>query len=242
MASLPAVQRKALLASLELTPLTPNTFTDPALLADELGTIRKDGYSLDREEFHDAMVAIAVPGDRQQGSLLCRACHSRPDTAFQPQQCSGAAGYAGQLCPGALAICCFPPRHSLTQSDASRRLPAGFLKHFHSENHQHVIARKLVKKRVRQSRVAVPGLCRLSWLSWLSLSSCAVPAHRRFRALADPGACRNVSTRIGRTQSFRAAAMPRLFLRPARRYTLCLAVSGAHHVNNATARGAAGIS
>ena len=61
MASLPAVQRKALLASLELTPLTPNTFTDPALLADELGTIRKDGYSLDREEFHDAMVAIAVP-------------------------------------------------------------------------------------------------------------------------------------------------------------------------------------
>ena len=61
MASLPAARRRAFLASLSLEGLTTNTHVDIGTLADELTAIRRAGYSLDREEFHSAMVAIAVP-------------------------------------------------------------------------------------------------------------------------------------------------------------------------------------
>jgi len=61
MASLPAARRRTFLASLHLEALTRNTHVDIDRLAAELTEIRRDGYSLDREEFHEAMVAIAVP-------------------------------------------------------------------------------------------------------------------------------------------------------------------------------------
>lgn len=40
---------------------TPNTITDADVLYKELQTIRAQGYSLDREEFMQEMVALAVP-------------------------------------------------------------------------------------------------------------------------------------------------------------------------------------
>ena len=61
MASLPSARRRAFLASLTLNSLTANTHSSADTLATELSKIRRDGYSLDREEFHSAMVAIAVP-------------------------------------------------------------------------------------------------------------------------------------------------------------------------------------
>ena len=61
MASLASARRRAFLASLTLDSLTPNTHTTVDSLAAELTDIKRDGYSLDREEFHEAMVAIAVP-------------------------------------------------------------------------------------------------------------------------------------------------------------------------------------
>ena len=61
MASLSAARRRAFLSSLQMHPLTPNTFTDPALLSNELSVIRRRGFSLDQEEFYEGMVAIAVP-------------------------------------------------------------------------------------------------------------------------------------------------------------------------------------
>lgn len=61
MASLPAARRRAFVNSLQLERLTPNTHVEIDSLATELTRIRRDGFSLDREEFHEAMVAIAVP-------------------------------------------------------------------------------------------------------------------------------------------------------------------------------------
>ena len=82
MASLPATQRRALLASLDLRALTSNTFTDPAALADELSLIRKRGYSLDREEFHAAMVAIAVPVTDNKGRFYAALAIHGPTQRF----------------------------------------------------------------------------------------------------------------------------------------------------------------
>ena len=61
MASLPSARRRAFLNSLRLERLTPNTHVEIDSLAAEITRIRRDGFSLDREEFHEAMVAIAVP-------------------------------------------------------------------------------------------------------------------------------------------------------------------------------------
>ncbi|MGC6452949.1 MAG: IclR family transcriptional regulator [Candidatus Puniceispirillaceae bacterium] len=82
MASLPAARRRALLHSLELTALTSNTFTDVASLAEELSAIRRLGYSLDREEFHDAMVAIAVPVTDSKGRFYAALAIHGPTQRF----------------------------------------------------------------------------------------------------------------------------------------------------------------
>jgi DNA-binding IclR family transcriptional regulator len=82
MASLPAAQRRALLASLTLTPQTPNTYTDTAALAEELAAIRRLGYSLDREEFHEAMVAIAVPVTDDKGRFYAALAIHGPTQRF----------------------------------------------------------------------------------------------------------------------------------------------------------------
>ena len=61
LASLSPKARLAMVRSLRLQSLTPNTLcTDAALLA-ELKQVAKLGYAIDREEFVEGMVAIAVP-------------------------------------------------------------------------------------------------------------------------------------------------------------------------------------
>lgn len=49
------------LKSVELDARTGNTLVDPHALRDELGAIGEQGYALDREEFMDDMIALAVP-------------------------------------------------------------------------------------------------------------------------------------------------------------------------------------
>ncbi len=61
LASLSPQKREGLIASLQLEQMTAQTIVDPASLLAELSDIRKRGYSLDREEFLEGMVAIAVP-------------------------------------------------------------------------------------------------------------------------------------------------------------------------------------
>lgn len=61
LASLHAKHRKSVVHSVKLAPVTSNTITDSALLLDELQLIADRGYSTDREEFMDGMIAVAVP-------------------------------------------------------------------------------------------------------------------------------------------------------------------------------------
>lgn len=61
LSTLRRAEREQMVNTLELTPLTPNTFSTPEALMQELGTIARQGYALDNEEFIVGMVAVAVP-------------------------------------------------------------------------------------------------------------------------------------------------------------------------------------
>ena len=76
LASLPPKARQQMVHSLDLEALTPNTHTEPARLLAELDEVNRAGYSLDREEFVEGMVAIAVPVlDSQKRFLAALAFH-----------------------------------------------------------------------------------------------------------------------------------------------------------------------
>ena len=59
--------------------MTPRTLTDPADLLAELDAINAQGYSLDREEFLEGMVAIAVPVTDPQGRYVASLAYHGPD-------------------------------------------------------------------------------------------------------------------------------------------------------------------
>ena len=61
LASLPKLRRKKMIESIDLEAFTDKTHTAVASLEVELQSNRRDGFSLDREEFYHRMVAIAVP-------------------------------------------------------------------------------------------------------------------------------------------------------------------------------------
>lgn len=82
MASLPSARRRTFLSSLELDGLTPNTHVSVERLAAELNEIRRDGFSLDREEFHEAMVAIAVPVTDPEGRFFAALAVHGPTQRF----------------------------------------------------------------------------------------------------------------------------------------------------------------
>ena len=79
LASLASNKRKSLVASLTLEKMTPRTLTDPADLLAELDAIKAQGYSLDREEFLEGMVAIAVPVTDPQGRYVASLAYHGPD-------------------------------------------------------------------------------------------------------------------------------------------------------------------
>ena len=61
LASLPAEQRDALVASMPLKRFTERTITDRTLMAKELDRILATGYALDNEEYVDGVACVAVP-------------------------------------------------------------------------------------------------------------------------------------------------------------------------------------
>lgn len=61
LASLKPAARRSMVDSLNLEKLTANTHHDADSLMRELREIAEQGYALDREEFMEGMVAIAVP-------------------------------------------------------------------------------------------------------------------------------------------------------------------------------------
>ena len=52
LASLPAAKRRTMLAGLDLHQYTETTHLSAATLEQELKQVARDGYALDREEFH----------------------------------------------------------------------------------------------------------------------------------------------------------------------------------------------
>lgn len=70
LASLAPKSREKFVASLTLDAMTASTHTEPGPLLEELNQIARLGYSLDREEFLDGMVAIAVPIKDPSGRFI----------------------------------------------------------------------------------------------------------------------------------------------------------------------------
>ncbi|WP_419909480.1 IclR family transcriptional regulator [Hoeflea sp.] len=76
MSTLSPRARRVMVESIPLDPCTANTITDKDRLLAELGEIARQGYALDREEFMEGMVAIAVPiRDRRNRFLAALAFH-----------------------------------------------------------------------------------------------------------------------------------------------------------------------
>jgi DNA-binding IclR family transcriptional regulator len=67
LAHLSPVKRRRLLQSLKLEKFTANTITDADALEDELREIRRNGVSINREEYHLGLVGVAVPVLRADG-------------------------------------------------------------------------------------------------------------------------------------------------------------------------------
>ena len=70
LASLSPKQRQLLVRNLQLEKKTEHTHVSADTLLDELAQVRRQGYSLDREEFLDGMVALAVPVSGPNGQFV----------------------------------------------------------------------------------------------------------------------------------------------------------------------------
>ncbi|MDU8929226.1 IclR family transcriptional regulator [Alisedimentitalea sp. MJ-SS2] len=70
LASLPPKQRHNLVQNLNFERMTSHTHVSAESLMEELAGVRKLGYSLDREEFLDGMIALAVPMTDKNGRFI----------------------------------------------------------------------------------------------------------------------------------------------------------------------------
>lgn len=70
LASLPAKQRQNVAENMNFEPRTSHTHTTAESFLEELREVRKLGYSLDREEFLDGMIALAVPMTDETGRFV----------------------------------------------------------------------------------------------------------------------------------------------------------------------------
>ncbi|MEM6741222.1 MAG: IclR family transcriptional regulator [Pseudomonadota bacterium] len=94
LSSLPVSHLRRYLAAATLTGQTANTITDRAELEDELADIRAQGYALDREEFMDDMVALAVPILDSHARLMATLSFHAPTQRFTTER---ALDYLGAL-------------------------------------------------------------------------------------------------------------------------------------------------
>jgi len=65
---------------------TPNTITDADTLVEAVTAIRKNGYSVDNEEFMDGMVALAVPVLDGNGRLFATVSFHAPTLRFTTER------------------------------------------------------------------------------------------------------------------------------------------------------------
>lgn len=86
LSSLEPMQCKRLLDSLLLPPATRQSVTKRPALEAELERIRQQGYSVDKEEFVEGMVAVAVPILDAQGSLTATLSFHAPTQRMSAEQ------------------------------------------------------------------------------------------------------------------------------------------------------------
>lgn len=70
------------LSATDLAARTPNTLTDPDALLAEIQHVRDQGYSLDREEFMQDMIALAVPIRDANDRLMATLAFHAPTQRF----------------------------------------------------------------------------------------------------------------------------------------------------------------
>lgn len=73
---------KSYLENVKLKKRAPNTITDPEELRTELDKVREQGFSIDNEEFHDNLLAIAAPVKNYKNEILAAISVSFPKTRF----------------------------------------------------------------------------------------------------------------------------------------------------------------
>jgi len=94
LSTLPQRHLKGYVSATDLRARTRNTLTDPDALLAEIEQVRAQGYSLDREEFMDDMIAIAVPVLDPSARLMATlACHA-PTRRFSIER---ALNYLGAM-------------------------------------------------------------------------------------------------------------------------------------------------
>ncbi|WP_134725437.1 IclR family transcriptional regulator [Paracoccus luteus] len=79
LSSLPEAELGRYLKRAQLMAHTPATLTDPGLLRDELRRIARQGYSTDRQEFVEGMIAVAVPVRDCAGHLVATLSFHAPE-------------------------------------------------------------------------------------------------------------------------------------------------------------------
>ena len=88
LAAMPDADMRQLMAKAGLPRFTANTHTDPASLVDDLRTIRKRGWSFDREERHDGMSCIGSAIFDEYGNPCAGVSISGPSIRFDAARIS----------------------------------------------------------------------------------------------------------------------------------------------------------
>jgi IclR family acetate operon transcriptional repressor len=86
MALMPDRQRELLISELSLTAMTDATITSRAQLLQECESIARAGYSLDRQEFIDGLLALAVPVCDENGIMRAALAVHAPVSLLSAEQ------------------------------------------------------------------------------------------------------------------------------------------------------------
>lgn len=89
LSSLPFNHLESYLRAVEMRPHTSNTLRDAETLLEELEQIRTQGYALDREEFMDNMIAMAVPILDDYNRLLATLSFHAPTQRYTVEKATG---------------------------------------------------------------------------------------------------------------------------------------------------------
>jgi DNA-binding IclR family transcriptional regulator len=89
LSSLSKAQLSKYLGIAQLERRTPHTITEPDALLAETRAVRKQGYALDREEFMEDMIALAVPVLAVNGRLMTTLSFHAPKQRFDVDKALG---------------------------------------------------------------------------------------------------------------------------------------------------------